>query len=141
MSKNIAIIAEIKLAPGKRGESVRAFNTATGADITSDITYMTLSKAYKAGMWLENSTGKWRQIDPVDGKKMAKSTPEAKAVKAAKVEADNIMAFLNTCVEQRPDSIICQDLTWKFICRSAMRGRNILLTGLQVPVSRRLQWL
>lgn len=129
MSKNIAIIAEIKLAPGKRGESPRAINTANGVDITKEITYMTLSKAYKAGMWLENSTGKWRQIDPKEGAKAAKSTPTAEATEAAKTEADNIMAFLNTCMEKRPDSIICQDLTWKFICRSAMRGRNILLTG------------
>ena len=46
---NTAIIAEVCLAAGKRGESVRAFNTINGADITSEITYMTLSKAFKAG--------------------------------------------------------------------------------------------
>ncbi len=39
------------------------------------------------------------------------------------------MAFLTTCVEKRPTSIFCEDLTWKFLCRSVMRGRNILLTG------------
>ena len=51
---NNAIIAEVCLAAGKRGESVRAFNTVSGADVTKDITYMTLSKAFKAGMWLSN---------------------------------------------------------------------------------------
>jgi MoxR-like ATPase len=39
------------------------------------------------------------------------------------------MAFLNTCVSKRPKSLFCEDLTWKFICRSVIRGRNILLTG------------
>ena len=39
------------------------------------------------------------------------------------------MAFLSTCVEKRPTSIFCEDLTWKFLCRSVMRGSNILLTG------------
>ena len=123
------IIAKVAIGQGKKGQSVRAINTANGADITSEITYMTLSKAHKAGMWLSNESGKWRQIDPADGAKLAKKTPSAKAVATAKSEADTVMAFLNTCVEKRPESIFCQDLTWKFICRSVVRGRNILLTG------------
>jgi len=86
---------------------------------------MTLSKAYKAGMWLSNESGKWRQIKSAD----AKPPVSEETVKQAKVEADNIMAFLTTCVEKRPTSIFCEDLTWKFLCRSVMRGRNILLTG------------
>jgi MoxR-like ATPase len=86
---------------------------------------MTLSKAFKASMWLENSSGKWRQIDPKDVQAM----PAAEVVEAAKSEANGVMAFLSTCVEKRPTSLFCEDLTWKFICRSVMRGRNILLTG------------
>lgn len=119
------IVAKVAMGAGKKGQSVRATNAETGEDITSEITYMTLSKAYKAGMWLSNESGKWRQVEAD-----VKSVPPPKeAVKAAKVEADNIMAFLATCVEKRPSSIFCEDLTWKFLCRSAMRGRNILLTG------------
>ena len=117
------------MGQGKKGQSVRAVNVATNEDITSEITYMTLSKAYKAGMWLSNESGKWRQVDPADGAKLAKKSPTAKAVESAKSEATEVMAFLNTCVEKRPESIFCQDLTWKFICRSVVRGRNILLTG------------
>ncbi len=41
-----AIIAQVCLGRGKRGESIRAINTANGEDITSSITYMTLRKAY-----------------------------------------------------------------------------------------------
>jgi MoxR-like ATPase len=130
MNQN-TIIAEIKMAAGTKGSSLskRAFNAATGEDITKMITYMTLSKALDAGMWLENSTGKWRQIDPKDAASIAKSSPVAEVVEAAKTEANNIMSFLNTCIEKRPQSLYCEDLTWKFICRSVMRGRNILLTG------------
>lgn len=122
---NNAIIAKVAIGAGKKGQSVRAIDTKTGEDITTQITYMTLSKAHKAGMWLSNESGKWRQIDSSDAKHVV---PE-KEVKAAKVEADNIMAFLSTCVEKRPTSIFCEDLTWKFLCRSVMRGSNILLTG------------
>jgi len=122
---NTAIIAEVCLAAGKRGESVRAFNTVTGADITKEITYMTLSKAYKADMWLSNESGKWRQVP-----KNATMSKKPNTTKSAPVaEANTVMAFLNTCVDKRPQSLFCEDLTWKFICRSVMRGANILLTG------------
>ena len=113
------------MGAGKKGQSVRAIDINTNTDITADITYMTLSKAFKASMWLENSSGKWRQIDPKDVHAM----PAAEVVEAAKSEANGIMAFLSTCVDRRPTSLFCEDLTWKFICRSVMRGRNILLTG------------
>lgn len=122
---NTAIIAEVCLAAGKRGESVRAFNTVNGADITKEITYMTLSKAYKAGMWLSNESGKWRQVP----KNATMSTKPNTTNSAPVAEANTVMAFLNTCVDKRPKSLFCEDLTWKFICRSVMRGANILLTG------------
>ena len=126
--KNV-IFAEVKLAPGKRGESVKAFCMATGEEVTKQITYMTLSNAFKAGMYLENGSGKWRQIEPAVAKGFAKESPKGEAVATAKTEAENVMAFLSTCVEKRPESLFCEDLTWKFICRSVVRGRNILLTG------------
>ena len=115
------------MGQGKKGMSVRAINNATNEDITSEITYMTLSKAFKAGMWLENSSGKWRQVEP--GKDAVVS--KAQSQKKAPQETENtpIMQFLSTCVEKRPESIFCADLTWRFLCRSVMRGRNILLTG------------
>ena len=120
-----AVIAKVAIGAGKKGQSVRAIDINTNTDITADITYMTLSKAFKASMWLENSSGKWRQIDPKDVHAM----PAAEVVEAAKSEANGVMAFLSTCVDKRPTSLFCEDLTWKFICRSVMRGRNILLTG------------
>lgn len=119
------IIARVAMGPGKKGMSVRAYNNETNEDITSEITYMTLSKAYKAGMWLSDESGKWRQVEPQD----VKPKPSTAKVKAAKAEADDVMSFLSTCVEKRPQSLFCEDLTWKFLCRSVLRGRNILLTG------------
>jgi nitric oxide reductase NorQ protein len=123
--KNTQIIARVAMGPSKKGMSVRAYNNATNEDITSEITYMTLSKAYKAGMWLENGTGKWRQIDPSD----IKTQKNMQEQTTKNPQEESVMAFLNTCVEKRPASLFCQDLTWRFICRSVMRGRNILLTG------------
>lgn len=36
---------------------------------------------------------------------------------------------LDEYVQKRPSSIIMTDLNWKFICRSVVRGGNVLLTG------------
>ena len=47
----------------------------------------------------------------------------------AKADQKEIVAFLNTCVEKRPDTLYLEDLTWKFICRNIYRGRNMMLTG------------
>lgn len=122
------IIAKVALGKGTKGESVRAINTATNEDITSTITYMTLSKAFKANMWLSNESGKWRQIDPVTTEVRVESKPQTKA-EPVKASNDTVLAMLATCVEKRPTELFCEDLTWKFICRSVLRGRNMLLTG------------
>lgn len=121
------ITAKVAMGQGskKNTQSIRAYDVISGADITSTITYMTLRNAFQAGKWLDNSSGKWRQIEP--GKiNHVKPTTTA----ASTTPADNtVMALLNTCVEKRPASLYCQDLTWKFICRAVIKGRNILLTG------------
>lgn len=117
-----SIIARVAMGPGKKGMSIRAYNNQTDEDITNTITYMTLRNAFHNGMYLENSSGKWRQIEP--GIKAQTTNKDM-----TQTQPNNVMAFLNDCVEKRPQKLFCQDLTWKFICRSVMRGRNILLTG------------
>lgn len=124
MNTNNYITARVEMGKGKKGSSVRAINNATNEDITSQITYMTLSKAHKANMWLSNESGKWRQVQPTF---TAAANEEVKA--AAVLDSENVMAFLNTCVDKRPKELFCDDLTWKVICRSTLRGRNTLLTG------------
>jgi MoxR-like ATPase len=120
-------IAAVGMGTGKKGQSVRAICRTTGKDITSEITYMTLSKAYKAGKWLSNESGKWRQIDAESS--AAAPTPSKKTKPSQTTEKQGIFAFLNTCVEKRPTDLFCADLTWKYLCRSVLRGKNIMLTG------------
>lgn len=128
MNTNNYIVARVEMGKGKKGNSVRAINSSTNEDITASITYMTLSKAYKANMWLSNESGKWRQVQPNSAANIAFAASE-EVVQQATLESANIMEFLNTCVDKRPQSLFCDDLTWKVICRSTLRGRNTLLTG------------
>lgn len=41
----------------------------------------------------------------------------------------DLKSYLNTCVNLRPDSLIMDDIKWKYMVRSALRGKNILLLG------------
>lgn len=117
------VLAQVKKAPGKGGkETTRAFNVATGEDITREIVYVTLSNAMKNGKWLykENENSSWVQVSN-------ESTIEPQAEEVA--PKNEVMAFLQTCTEKRPGDLFMEDLTWKFICRNVYRGRNMMLTG------------
>ena len=125
--KNQEILAVVKMAPGKGGkDTVRAFDSITGEDITRTIAYATLKGAMSNGNYLykgdENS--KWTQVS---------SESELNPIQAGAEEvnepANDVMSFLSTCVEKRPDTLYMEDLTWKFICRNVYRGANMLLTG------------
>lgn len=148
------IIAEVKQAPGKGGKStVRAFNVADKTDLTREIVYVTLQGAYKNGEWLckVDEHSRWQRVraqitraealklvgspSKANGGKSAQSAPkstqgEVDAKKAAaKAASSPILQMIHTSPSKRPSTLICEDLTWKMICRSIVRGRNILLTG------------
>jgi len=123
------VIAQVKMGPNsKGGQSIRAYQYGTGEDITREIVYATLKNAFEAGMWLENSSGKWRQVSEKDATDFVDNTAQVPNT-AVSQEKNEVMQFLSTCTEKRPETLFCEDLTWKFLCRSVMRGRNILLTG------------
>lgn len=116
------LLAQIKRAPGKGGKmSNRAFDARTGEDITRSIVYATLKNALDSGMYLykETENSSWTQVSQTS------TLPEEKPVE----KTNEVMSFLSTCVEKRPDTLFMEDLNWKFICRNVYRGANMLLTG------------
>ena len=54
------------------------------------------------------------------------STP--KGVKLPEEQLE-LMQFIATSSELKPKSLFMQDTKWKFLVRSAMRGKNIMMTG------------
>jgi len=57
--------------------------------------------------------------------------PSEKQMKASnKIESDPILNFIhNEAVGLRPDTLVMPDLKWKYLVRSAMRSKNIMMTG------------
>tara|TARA_R110000803_G_scaffold48532_6_gene100872 strand:+ start:8540 stop:9694 length:1155 start_codon:yes stop_codon:yes gene_type:complete len=122
--KSTQILAVVKMAPGKGGkDTVRAFDSVTGDDITRSIAYATLKGAMQNGNYLykADEKSKWTQVSSDSELNVSKDEKKA--------PANEIMSFLSTCVEKRPDTLFMEDLTWKFICRNVYRGANMLLTG------------
>jgi len=147
------IIAEIRQAPGKGGKlTVRAFVQGSSEDITREIIYVTLQSAFKNKQWLVKlSAGdRWQRIpantppsklkDYVQAApSRAKSAPdhapmpvqgELDRKKAQELAAkDPLLQMIHSSPSKRPNTLFCNDLTWKLICRNIVRGRNIMLTG------------
>ena len=134
------IHAEIAMGQGKKGQSIRATIKSTGEDITRQVAYVTLTGAYKAGMDIakDSDEGRWYRIakgatpspvvtDPV--KKTVSAPVKTYAAPEVPTMAFHNTIDLNEFVQKKPDSIIINDLQWKFICRTVVRGGNIMLTG------------
>ena len=146
MSSNYPKFVAISEGQGRRGTTIRATVVDSNEDITRSIAYVTLTGAFKAGMHLAKATedSKWtritseqlesRTMDAKPSKKPAKAVQTATQPK--KAVPNHAMAFaqanvvdLQDFVNRKPTEIIINDLTWKFICRTVVRGGNILLTG------------
>lgn len=41
----------------------------------------------------------------------------------------NMKKYLDECIDLRPSSLIMDDIKWKYLVRSALRGKNILMLG------------
>ena len=61
----------------------------------------------------------------------ANPTPSEPEVKASEmINADPVLNFIhNESVDLRPKTLVMPDLKWKYLIRSAMRGKNIKMTG------------
>jgi len=152
------LIAMIGMGIGKKGNKkvVRAWDVATGKDITSMVVYVTLQSAHTNSQWLAKMTAddRWHRI-PVDtkaenldmyldtkstsgrsvGNKHAKVSSVSEQGSLDRKQAANLISqdtmlqMIHQSVFHRPDTLICKDLTWKVICRNIVRGRNTLLLG------------
>jgi len=55
---------------------------------------------------------------------------EAEIEASNMIESDPVLNFIhNKSVDLRPKTLVMPDLKWKYLVRSAMRGKNIMMTG------------
>ena len=104
-----------------------------GNKYTSEIGTGTRKGAFEKGMALERRTGKggrtyWWKV-PMD-KFEAASVPEFD-VSSVDVPSDHaeVLNFIHSSYSLKPRGLVMKELKWKYLVRSAVRGKNILMTG------------
>jgi len=105
-----------------------------GKDWTAEIPKYARNKAEQRGMCLRLVHGpkatQWRLADMEDYEALAKQTIPLKATENHVNEMQiDVSEFLTGCHRLKPETLIMNELKWKYLMRSVLRGRNIMLTG------------
>ena len=127
MSKQIKTPIEVVRCEWS-GNRANAFDT-DGNKRTSDITVGARQKAADGGYLLgkfemKNGKFQWRRWD-------GEITPNTKASSTVDVPTDHeeVLNFIHTSYSLKPAGLMMSELKWKYLIRSAVRGKNIMMTG------------
>ena len=107
------------------GNRVNAF--INEVKITGLIATGTRQRALANGNDLQlDASGKWMEIR--SGSLDTLSIPAAEEVEIPKGHAE-MLNFIHTSYSLKPKALVMKELKWKFLIRSAVRGKNIMMTG------------
>jgi len=131
-------MARLKGKPGtvvKVVKSGNRFNAvdANGNKFTSYIGTGSRKKAYAAGNALECRKGKtgkvyWWQVS-MDKFDATSNIPVADSNVEVPEGHEEVVDFINNSYSLKPVGLIMSELKWKYLVRSAVRGKNIMMTG------------
>ncbi len=110
------------------GNRANAWDT-DGVKRTSEITTACRQKAADGGYLLGRFTNKggrtyWKKWDG----EIASNTTENSVVDVPSDHAE-ILDFIHTSYSLKPKGLMMSELKWKYLIRSAVRGKNIMMTG------------
>jgi nitric oxide reductase NorQ protein len=115
----------------KSGNRYNAWD-ADGNKFTSAIGTGTRKGAFEKGMALERRTGKngrvyWWKV-PME---MFESsiTPVVSTSVEIPTDHNEVLNFIHSSYNLKPAGLVMKELKWKYLVRSAVRGKNILMTG------------
>ena len=114
------------------GNRYNAFDS-DGNKLTSYIRTGTRKKAYMAGSALECREGKggriyWWKV-PMEQFGVVSHIPEAPSDVEVPDGHAEIVDFINSSYKLKPKGLVMKELKWKYLIRSAVRGKNIMMTG------------
>lgn len=104
-------------------------DASTGEDITSLFRGSIIKVAEDAGQALvfDEETGRARRIDESDIK--VDVAPSVVSETETVEEDDPVLALIKNAADLRPKTLEMTDLKWKYLVRSALRGKNIMMVG------------
>ena len=125
---NQSIIVEVV----KSGNRFNAFDS-DGNKYTSEITTGARKKAFNNGMALErrfNKSGNqyWGAVPMSEFEKTKAPVFDVSSVEVPSDHAE-VLNFIHSSYDLKPQGLVMKELKWKYLIRSAVRGKNILMTG------------
>jgi nitric oxide reductase NorQ protein len=125
----------------KSGNRYNAYST-DGTKYTGDITWGCRKNAYEGGYLLGrfpssngNSGFAWRKISDKVLASMENSpsqnTPINEPSVSVEVPTDHaeVLSFIHGSYSLKPKALMMSELKWKYLIRSGVRGKNIMMTG------------
>jgi len=111
------------------GNRANAWDT-DGNKRTSEITVGARQKAADGGYMLgrfemKNGKFQWRRYD---GEVSAPNVPTMSSVEVPTDHAE-VLNFIHTSYSLKPRNLMMSELKWKYLVRSGVRGKNIMMTG------------
>ena len=125
---NQSIIVEVV----KSGNRFNAFDS-DGNKYTSEITTGARKKAFNNGMALErrfNKSGNqyWWAVPMSEFEATKAPVFDTSSVEVPEDHAE-VLNFIHSSYNLKPQGLVMKELKWKYLIRSAVRGKNILMTG------------
>ena len=104
-----------------------------GNKYTSDITIGARKKAFKNGTALERRINKsgnkyWWAVPMSEFEATAAPVIDVSGIDIPSDHAE-VMNFIHDSYKLKPQGLVMKELKWKYLVRSAVRGKNILMTG------------
>ena len=124
----IGTIVKIEMS----GNRYNAFDS-DGNKLTSHIRTGTRKGAFNANMALECREGKggriyWWKV-PMDKFTASSHVPTASSDVEVPEGHEEIVEFITNSYNLKPTGLVMNELKWKYLIRSAVRGKNIMMTG------------
>ena len=116
----------------KSGNRYNAWDT-DGTKRTSEITTTTRKKAFKGNYLLGRFTGRtgktfWRKVEEGATSVNTSVTPSVGSVEVPTDHAE-VLQFIHNSYSLKPQGLMMNELKWKYLVRSGVRGKNIMMTG------------
>ncbi len=116
----------------KSGNRYNAFDS-DGNKYTSDITTGARKKAFNNGMALERRINKsgnkyWWAVPMSNFESTTVPDVDFSSVEVPSDHAE-VLNFIHNSYSLKPKGLMMKELKWKYLVRSAVRGKNILMTG------------
>ena len=129
MNQTPSIVCKVE----KSGNRFNAYDT-NGTKRTSEISTSTRSRAFTNGKLLgrfTTSTGKyqWRLIDDVSVEAVVDNTSTNSTTVEVPTDHEEVLNFIHNSYSLKPRGLMMNELKWKYLVRSGVRGKNIMMTG------------